>query len=118
MNAWRDLKSSCHRHLPERAYFVSCQIRLCKIKYGFEGSISNVDLGSIPGSTPDFNLVQIRVQGLLLQSLLKVTTTLEDVTKCYIQCIYVKKEKIKVFLTGLFSSSHFIQFTFVTYLFC
>ena len=84
----------------------------------FQMLILDLYLGSIPGSTPDFNLVQIRVQGLLLQSLLKVTTILEDVTKCYIQCIYVKKEKIKVFLTGLFSSSHFIQFTFVTYLFC
>ena len=27
------------------AYYVTCQARLCKIKYGFEGSISNVDVG-------------------------------------------------------------------------
>ena len=45
MSAWGDLKSSCHRYLPEGDYCVSCKILLCKIKYGFEGSISNVDLG-------------------------------------------------------------------------
>ena len=33
-----------------RAYYVSCQKRLCKIKYGLEGSISNVDLGLIQPS--------------------------------------------------------------------
>ena len=27
------------------AYYIPCQARLCKIKYGFEGSISNVDVG-------------------------------------------------------------------------
>ena len=34
------------------------------IKYGFEGLISNVNLGSTPGSTFDFNLVQALVQDL------------------------------------------------------
>ena len=29
------------------AYYVSCQKRFCKIKYGLEDSISNVDLGLI-----------------------------------------------------------------------
>ena len=33
------------------AYYVSCQKRLCKIKYGFEGSISNAGRGPRPGST-------------------------------------------------------------------
>ena len=33
------------------AYYVSSQRRLCKIKYGFEGLISNDDHGSRPGST-------------------------------------------------------------------
>ena len=32
-------------------YNVSCQKRLCKIKYGFEGLISNADRGSRPDST-------------------------------------------------------------------
>ena len=27
------------------AYYVPRQTRLCEIKYGFEGSVSNVDLG-------------------------------------------------------------------------
>ena len=67
-------------------------------------------------STPDFNLAQVLVQDLLLQSLLKVTTPLKDVG-CYAQCIYNKKEKIKLILTGLFSLSHFIQFSFVTFRF-
>ena len=26
-------------------YYISCQKRLCKIKYGFKGSISNIDPG-------------------------------------------------------------------------
>ena len=43
MNAWGDLKSSCHRCLPRVAYYVSCEKRLSKIKYGFEGAT--------PGST-------------------------------------------------------------------
>ena len=40
LSAWGDLKS--HRYLPVG---VSYQKRLCKMKYGFERSISNVDLG-------------------------------------------------------------------------
>ena len=42
-------------------------------------------------STPYFNLVQVLVQDLLLQSLLKVMTPLEDVRRCYVQYIYIKK---------------------------
>ena len=39
------LKISCHGYLPGGgAYCVSCQKRLLKIKYGFEGSISNAAL--------------------------------------------------------------------------
>ena len=34
MSAWGVLKSSCHRYLPGAAYYVSCQKRLYKIKYG------------------------------------------------------------------------------------
>ena len=33
-------------------------------------------------STPDFNLLQVLVQDLVLQSLLKVMAPLEDVRKC------------------------------------
>ena len=58
--------------------------------------------------TPGFNLVQVLVQDLLLQSLLKV---LEDFRRCYIQCIYIKKEKIKLFITDLFSLSYFMLFS-------
>ena len=48
------------------------------------------------------HLVSILYKTLLLQGLLKVTTSLEYVWKCYVQCIYIKKEKIKPFLTGYF----------------
>ena len=64
-------------------------------------------------STPDFILVQLLVQDLLLQSLLKVTTPLDDARKCFVQCIYIKKEKVKLFLTGLCSLSHFTKFSFI-----
>ena len=40
MNAWRDLKSSCHRYFLG-SYYVYCQKRLCNIKYGFKVSISS-----------------------------------------------------------------------------
>ena len=50
-----------------------------------------------------FSLVQVLFQDLLLEGLLKVMTSLEDVTRCYLQCTYIKKEKIRLFLTGLFS---------------
>ena len=71
-------------------------------------------------STRDFSLVQILVQGLLLQSLVKLTTSLDDVRKCFVQCISIKKEKIKLFLTDLCSLSHFItcSFIFMTSWFC
>ena len=49
-------------------------------------------------STSDSNLVQALVQDLLLQSLLKVTTPLEDARRCYVEYIYTKKKK--EFLTG------------------
>ena len=47
--------------------------------------------------------LQVLVQDLLLKGLLKVMTSLEDIARSYVQCIYIKKEKIKHFLTGLFS---------------
>ena len=44
MSVLGDLKSFCQRYLTGGAYYFPCQKRLCKIKYAFEGSISNVDL--------------------------------------------------------------------------
>ena len=43
-------------------------------------------------SAPGFNLVLVLVQDLLVKSLLKVTTPLEDFG-CCIQRIYIKKRK-------------------------
>ena len=43
-------------------------------------------------SAPGFNLVLVLVQDLLVKSLLKVTTPLEDFG-CCIQHIYIKKRK-------------------------
>ena len=88
------------------AYYDSCQKRLCNIKYGIEDSISNDDRGSRPGSTsstPNFSFVQVLVQDLLLKDLLKVITSLEDVTRWSMKCICIKKENNRVFLTGFFS---------------
>ena len=42
-------------------------------------------------STLDFSFGQVLVQDLLLKILLKVTTSLEDFTRCYVQCIYIEK---------------------------
>ena len=53
-------------------------------------------------STPDFNLVQVLVQDLVLQSLLNVKTPLEVVKRCYVQCISVKTEKIKSIFLAYF----------------
>ena len=49
-----------------------------------------------------FSFVQVLVQGLLLKGLLKVMTSLKDVTRCYCNVLIYKK-KIRLFLTGLFS---------------
>ena len=65
----------------------------------------------------DFNLVQVLVQYLLLQSLLEVTTPLEKLEDFKFN-VYAKKEYSKLFLTVLFSLSYFIQFSFVTSWFC
>ena len=47
MTAWANLKSFCHaEYLPRGlAIFLVKKKRLSKIKYGFEFSISKVDLG-------------------------------------------------------------------------
>ena len=64
-------------------------------------------------NSPTFGstLVLVLVQDLLLQSFLKVTTLLEDI----MFDIFIKKEKIYLFLTDLISLSHFMQFSFVTF---
>ena len=56
----------------------------------------------------NFNFVKLLVQDLLLQSLLKVTTLLEDIRRCSTQFVYIKIEKIKLFLTSLFPLSYFM----------
>ena len=71
-------KSSCHR-------FLSGGFLALHISY-----------------TLDFSFVQVLVQDLLLKGLLKVMTSLKDVTRCYCNVLIYKK-KIRLFLTGLFS---------------
>ena len=82
-------------YLPVGIYYVSFQNRLCKIKYGFQGSISNVDLHI--SSTPNLNLLRVLVQDLLIQfpktflEFPKTRTLLGVIRRCYVQCIYIKK---------------------------
>ena len=45
MSAWRDLKMPCHGYLPGEGTMFLVKKRILEIKYGFEGLISNVDLG-------------------------------------------------------------------------
>ena len=54
-----------------------------------------LDLSLHISFTLGFNLVQVLAQDLLQQILLKVRTSFEDV-RCYVQGIYIKKEKIKL----------------------
>lgn len=54
-----------------------------------------LDLALHISFTIGFNLVQVLAQDLLQQILLKVRTSFEDV-RCYVQGIYIKKEKIKL----------------------
>ena len=49
-------------------------------------------------SPPDSNLVQVLVIDLLLQSLLKLTTSLEEEVRiCYVQLFVLKKKRINYF---------------------
>ena len=54
-------------------------------------------------STPDLNIVQVLVEDLQWQSLLKVRDHVEDVRRSHVQCVYIKEENIKLFLTGILS---------------
>ena len=54
-----------------------------------------LDLALHISFTIGFNFVQVLAQDLLQQILLKVRTSFEDV-RCYVQGIYIKKEKIKL----------------------
>ena len=67
--------------------------------------IVTLDLTLHISSTFDFSFVQVLAQNLLLKGLLQVMTSLEDVTRCYVQFIYIKNKKIRLFLTGEFSSN-------------
>ena len=84
----------------------------------FQMLLLSLHLTVYVSSALNFNLVKLLVQDLLLQSLLKVTTPLKNIRKCFAQYIYIKIEKIKLFLISFFSLSHFIQFSFVTFWFC
>ena len=55
LSAWGDLKSSCHRYLSGGRTMFLVSKRLCKIKYGFEGSTSKVDLSFVLTKQP-FNV--------------------------------------------------------------
>ena len=48
-----------------------------------------LDLALHISYTLDFSFQQVLVQDLLLKDLLKVMTSLEDVTRFYVQCIYI-----------------------------
>ena len=55
-------------------------------------------------STLDFDLAQVLVQDLLLQSFLKVTTSLKNVIEdAMLNAFIIKKKKNKLILTDLFS---------------
>ena len=45
MSAWGDLKRSCHGYLPLGLTMFVAQKGHLKLKYGFQGSISHVDIG-------------------------------------------------------------------------
>ena len=45
MSVIKGFKSTCHKYLHEGLTAFLVKKRLSKIKYGFEGSISNPDLG-------------------------------------------------------------------------
>ena len=79
MNVWGDLKSSCHRYLPwELTMF---RVKKDFVKYNMILS-SALHLAVHISSKSNFNLVQVLVQDLLLQGLLRVTASLEDVRRC------------------------------------
>ena len=61
-------------------------------------------------STPHFNLVQLLVQDLLLQSFLKVTTSLEDVESI---CIKMKILKTLVYWFIFFKTFYTIYFCYI-----
>ena len=78
--------------------FLSTKKKLCKIKYSSEGSISMLILALHLtlhiSSTLDFNLVQVLVQALLLQSMPKVTTFLEILEDVMFNVFILIKKKI------------------------
>ena len=100
----RVLKKFLPQILAWQSYYVFCEKRLCKVKYGiqaqFQMLILALHLGLHIISVTDFKLVQVLVQDLLLKSLLIVMALLKDVRRYHVQWIYCKKEKTKRFLTG------------------
>ena len=73
------------------------------LKAQFQMLVVALDLALHISYPLDFRYVQVLVQDWLLKGLPKVMIFLEDVRRCYLQCTYIKKEEIRLFLTGLFS---------------
>ena len=65
------------------------QMLILALRAQFQMLILALHLALHTSSTPDFNLVQVLVQDLILQSLIKVRTPLEGVRRYYVQCIYI-----------------------------
>ena len=65
------------------------QMLILALRAQFQMLILALHLALHTSSTTDFNLVQVLVQDLILQSLIKVRTPLEGVRRYYVQCIYI-----------------------------
>ena len=100
-NALKELKGSCQRYFPRWLTIFVVKKDFVKQNMALRAQFQMFILTLHPAlhicSTPDLNLVQVLVPDLLLRSLLKVKS-LSDVIRCYVQCIYIKKEKIKLFM--------------------
>ena len=60
------------------------------LKAWFQTIIMALDLDLHISSTLNFSFAQVLVQDLLFKGFPKVMTSLEDNTKCYVQCIYIE----------------------------
>ena len=104
-NALKELKGSCQRYFPRWLTIFVVKKDFVKQNMALRAQFQMLILTLHPAlhicSTPDLNLVQVLVPDLLLRSLLKVKS-FSDVIRCYVQCIYIKKEKIKLFMWLIF----------------
>ena len=97
MNPYGDLKSSSNTYLSGGGllWYLSKRRKIEYMLYGFQMLILALVLHI--SSTSNFNLVQALVQDLLIQSLLKLTTSLGDVRRCYVWSIAWPTPKISNF---------------------